>query len=175
MEEKATAYEYRNAALRELGFSSYKEYLASEYWQKVKEYFPPCDQVCLMCLGTAQVLHHVRYDSWTLMGIHLECLAPLCHSCHADIELKEDKKCTLQEANVKLFSCIYKNMKSSDYVKEWFSKYTKRPRLNDAKSRKRVGVDKRNKRSDANKSIAEPGSFYFKASNKKTRKRHGLF
>jgi hypothetical protein len=175
---KLTKYEYRNSALRELGFSSYKEYLQSEYWQRIKTQVPLDDWVCLMCLGKAQVLHHVRYDPWTLIGERLEYLAPLCHACHEVIEIDDGKKTTMEQANVELFAAIYRNLKTNPIVKKWFHNYTHRPRFRGRRggsSRKKAWQEKQEKERIENMPVAKPGSFYFKAAKKKTRKRHGLF
>lgn len=173
---KLTRYEYRNAALLELGFASYKEYLQSEYWHRIKEKLPLEEWVCLFCLGEAQVLHHVRYDSWTLIGEDLECLAPLCHACHEAIEIDEGKKTTMEQANTQLFAGIYRNCKTNPVVKKWLYNYTHRTRRQGTgSSRKKAWQEKREKKRIENMPVAKPGSFYFKATNKKTRKRHGLF
>jgi len=111
-----------------------------------------------------------------LIGESLECLAPLCHACHEAIEIDDGKKTTMNQANTQLFAGIYRNLKTNPIVKKWFQAYGRREkRGGDGGIYKNAVREKKNKQRVENMPVAKPGSFYFKAAKKKTRKRHGLF
>jgi len=84
-------YGARNKKLREMGFSSYKEYLASDYWKLIKEKWnerrkekPEVWGRC-HCCGSEEnlLLHHYKYGK--IKKIILSGFWPVCPSCHERI------------------------------------------------------------------------------------------
>lgn len=95
-------YRIRKFSLSEIGYASYQEYLASEDWKKIRkeklEKFP----VCLLCDKPSCQVHHLDYDSATLLGLEDRLLAALCDSCHEGIEFnhyKNGEKRTIENTN----------------------------------------------------------------------------
>ncbi len=77
-------YHYRKfkERLKILGFSSYQDYLNSNYWKDLKEKyrrsnFPKC---CLACQKKEFILHHRSYAR--IGREYLTDLIPLCRDCH---------------------------------------------------------------------------------------------
>lgn len=77
--------------LRELGFRSYAEYLASPLWRSIRQrVYEAKGRVCLACeINIAEDIHHDRYDRDTLMGRSLKHLRPLCRHCHEIVHGEE--------------------------------------------------------------------------------------
>lgn len=141
MDDKFLKYEVRNEALSQLGYSSYAEYLKSEDWKIIRASIMEEFKLCVLCDSPSQVVHHIKYDSATLLGLRKHCLIALCHKCHQLIEMNGKEKRTLEGANQILFAMIYKFKTNSSDV--WFKKYT------DAKkSEKKSGFNKNVSRSD---------------------------
>jgi hypothetical protein len=93
-------YATRDALLRSLGFRSYKAYLQSDEWRDIRARVFQEYSECICCDSKVEVVHHFRYDSATLLGIHLLHLAPLCHQCHQKIEILGDgEKASMAQAN----------------------------------------------------------------------------
>jgi len=99
-QKHAFRYAVRDEMLISFGFKTYKHYLKSEEWAAIRsEVFKEYPE-CICCDHATQVVHHVRYDSATLLGLHRLNLAPLCKACHERIEINEDgEKDSLARAN----------------------------------------------------------------------------
>lgn len=97
-------YAERDAALTELGFSNYSEYLNSELWKIVRRmaFSRKKNKKCKVCGQPTEVLHHTRYDVNTLRGRSLQNLMPLCRKHHEMIEKDGERKTALREANDRL-------------------------------------------------------------------------
>jgi 5-methylcytosine-specific restriction endonuclease McrA len=84
---KKDDYARRDILLLKMGFASYREYLASRMWRKIREavleQFPMC-QCCDSSFSTA--VHHVSYDFKTMKGRRRENLVAICDGCHLKIE-----------------------------------------------------------------------------------------
>jgi hypothetical protein len=98
-----TRYDRRNAILREMGFASYKAYLASELWRKIRRTVLCDGNACLVCGKQATQVHHTNYTLANLTGESLEFMVPVCRDCHEAIEFSDrGRKRTLKQANQKL-------------------------------------------------------------------------
>jgi hypothetical protein len=123
MQEKhALRYATRDELLRSFGFRSYKQYLKSDEWSKIRgEVFAEYSD-CICCEHKAQVVHHVRYDSATLLGVHRLHLAPLCHKCHEAIEIQDDgEKGSMARANTLMFEMA----RRKDAKQTWLQRFYK--------------------------------------------------
>ncbi len=114
-----TKYTYRNLYLSDLGYSSYKEYLKSDDWKKIRDRKLKKWPECILCGKKAEVVHHVKYDPAALLGLRAHVLASLCHRCHESIEIQDGAKCSLEAANRKLFIEARKN----SVGKAWCQRY----------------------------------------------------
>lgn len=89
----ANAYKKRNAVLREMGYASYKAYLASDLWKRIRErILSRDDHRCRVCNATATEVHHQKYTRIVLEGGYLLALYSLCRRCHENIEFKGGEK-----------------------------------------------------------------------------------
>lgn len=84
-------YQQRQEVLKKLGFSSYKDYLESHLWKRIRRAaFRLLGSRCSLCGGTANVIHHMTYDELVLLGKDISQLLPLCYICHNKLEIKSD-------------------------------------------------------------------------------------
>jgi len=79
-------YEKRNKLIRRLGWNSYKEYLKSDLWMRIRK-----DQLkrlpfCLACNGKATQVHHSEYTPANLLGHSPIGLISVCGDCHQRCE-----------------------------------------------------------------------------------------
>jgi len=99
-DDHAFVYKVRNELLKAFGYRSYKQYLKSDEWAAIRASVLARHAECICCSSKPEVVHHVRYDSATLLGVHTLNLAPLCMACHERIEVDEDgEKGSLARAN----------------------------------------------------------------------------
>lgn len=94
---KQIAFEYRqrNELLKEMGFSSYRDYLDSDLWREIKrkKLTKTVAVRCRICLrNNATTLHHTSYDQSVMTGEDLEPLVPICRWCHKAIEFDGERK-----------------------------------------------------------------------------------
>lgn len=85
----------RNRTVREIGFNSYEEYLASDLWASIRQKtFQVKGDDCYLCEGKANHVHHVGYGRAAMIGENLSPLIPLCKICHYKVEFdtKEGKR-----------------------------------------------------------------------------------
>lgn len=71
------------AALRRLGFASYRDYQRSEHWQTIRRLYrlTTLPQRC-PCGKRGRQLHHQHYDLLGQEWRDLSCLKLLCGGCH---------------------------------------------------------------------------------------------
>src|SRR4051812_23314103 len=102
-------YALRNALLKKLGYSSYREYLNGVLWAEIRDVVLDRDgSACVLCGALARVIHHIDYQESTLLGDSLEALVSLCHACHDRIELtRAGKKRTLVQAQLTYRALFY--------------------------------------------------------------------
>lgn len=80
----------RDQRLRQLGYSSYWQYIDSPAWRSVRAHYrnSGLPQDCKLCGATEKiVLHHRTYDR--VGEEELTDLAPLCFSCHSMVHQLE--------------------------------------------------------------------------------------
>lgn len=131
-EEKLKAgedYASRNHTLKELGFDSYKDYLKSRLWKKIRsKIMNRANYVCEICQSHATEVHHSRYHRNDLLGKTLKFLHPLCGDCHYNVEFKKGVKLSLKDATQKqngLKEKAEKQRKTDSYIEEeygWLDK-----------------------------------------------------
>ena len=85
-----TRYDRRNAVLAEMGFTSYRAYLASDLWKSIRQQvFDRDGGICRLCLKRkAKSVHHITYHEDTLRGETLDQLVSICGGCHLYSEFK---------------------------------------------------------------------------------------
>lgn len=88
--DKAPVVDYgrRDEILREMGYASYREYLASPLWAKIRRrVFGRDEGKCRLCGKRGEQVHHQSYDARTLKGKILKRLLLLCKACHEAVEV----------------------------------------------------------------------------------------
>ncbi len=83
------AYQRRDFRLREMGFSSYGQYLSSPIWYWIRQYV--LKGKCVRCKkNLATQLHHKNYKRDTLEGRDTTGLLPVCRDCHENAEVDDE-------------------------------------------------------------------------------------
>lgn len=97
---RGTSYESRELMLREIGFPSYRAYLASDLWRSIRErVFRAKGRKCHLCGKPATSVHHQRYHKNDLLGKRLGYVFPICTDCHEEVEFsRKGKKVDLATA-----------------------------------------------------------------------------
>jgi len=91
----------RNNCLLSLGFDSYRAYLSSPLWKRIRSRVL-CEKgnFCIRCGAETRLVHHSDYRIATLEGRDLSGLHPVCHGCHGFAEVAPSgEKRSLGEAN----------------------------------------------------------------------------
>ncbi len=102
---KMPEYAERDAQLARLGYKSYKAYLKSAVWEKIRRDQLNRKPECYGCGRKATQVHHKKYTYATLLGIGASFLnlRSVCAFCHFDSEyLLDGRKCALSKANERL-------------------------------------------------------------------------
>jgi hypothetical protein len=77
-------YHQREQQKKALAKGGYQKFLASEYWQQVREVVIQRDRCCQLCGSTNPLqVHHLSYEHYRDEMNHLEDLITLCNECHA--------------------------------------------------------------------------------------------
>ena len=101
-EEKLKAgedYASRNFTLKKLGFNTYKDYLKSPLWKRIRaKVLTHANYTCEICRSKANQVHHSRYHRNDLLGKTLKFLHALCEDCHYNVEFKKGEKLSLKNA-----------------------------------------------------------------------------
>jgi len=86
-------YLERNEILKEIGFNSYADYLASPLWESIKtKVQDKLGRGCICCRQPANAFHHRSYAKEVLTGENIsETILPLCRRCHRVIEFHSKK------------------------------------------------------------------------------------
>lgn len=83
-----------------MGFDSYKAYLASDLWKKIRSAQLAEHPNCFGCRRPANQVHHGKYTYCNLSGINRLHLISSCGGCHFRSEFTADgRKRTLSRAN----------------------------------------------------------------------------
>lgn len=97
------AYIKRNVRLRELGFASYADYLASDLWKSIRRrVFQRDNGRCYCCGGIASQAHHTNYKPGTLAGTSISGIRAICGTCHQWIEVDDQGKTTYRMVGQRL-------------------------------------------------------------------------
>lgn len=90
--KRANAYALRDQHLQDLGFRTYKAYLASDLWQFTRRQVLIRDgHLCQACgRPDSYQVHHQKYTRKVLLGKDLAHLVTLCGECHTHIERDDD-------------------------------------------------------------------------------------
>ena len=89
--QKFKQYRRREAAIRRLGFPTYRDYLASDLWREVRLRALRRDRFACRCCGDrATQVHHRKYEYRVMKGEVLGHLLSLCERCHKSIEFRDD-------------------------------------------------------------------------------------
>ena len=75
-------YADRKAFLAEIGFTSYRSYLASPLWKGIRDAVLAERPFCEFCGKRATQVHHSSYWPAVLRGEAPKALHPACASCH---------------------------------------------------------------------------------------------
>lgn len=84
----------RQKVLKQLGFATYGDYLASPLWKGIRiRVLARARYACQICskpgrYHRAVEIHHQSYDLDTMQGTTLDYLVALCHRCHRRLEFK---------------------------------------------------------------------------------------
>jgi len=85
-------YLVRDQSLKQMGFSTYDDYLESSLWKRIRSGKLKKHNTCFCCKNKATCVHHMCYDILTLKGKSDHKLLTMCESCHLDIEFTENGK-----------------------------------------------------------------------------------
>ncbi len=93
----------RDESLKELGFSSYSDYLESPMWKAIQvRALERAKGKCACCGDRATQVHHRAYDVATMRGAVPKNLVALCRVCHRAIEFGKTNKLGTETANERL-------------------------------------------------------------------------
>ncbi len=133
-----TQYNYRNSILKEMGFSTYEEYLNSDHWRQIraKAAQNPHYKKCNICGSSKNLnLHHTRYTR--INGTTLANLVMLCREHHIIThQLAATKGYSLKHA-VKKARQLWKKENSPPKKPDRGEKETQKAKLELARSAKR--------------------------------------
>lgn len=79
-------YQQRDEVLLDLGFESYKAYLASDLWIGIRRIVMEENPNCAICLRKSTQVHHMSYVRDVLVGTNRTELKAVCFGCHRKIE-----------------------------------------------------------------------------------------
>lgn len=104
-----SSYRERDDILREMGFSSYDEYTASDWWKIIREEVLKRDVYrCRVrrCSRTATLVQHFTYTRNTMIGSAPFNLISLCGKCHREMEFDGDHKRPLGETQKRTLEMV---------------------------------------------------------------------
>jgi len=100
-QQSGTTYASRDYLLPQLGFKTYRDYLASDLWHKIQaRVYSARGKKCYLCGRDATELHHMRYHKDDLLGKNIKFIVPICHECHIYIEFNDGQKRSLSDVNI---------------------------------------------------------------------------
>jgi hypothetical protein len=112
-------YASRNAILKEMGYASYKAYLASPLWKSIRaRVLRRFGGKCRGCGRRANQVHHHHYPLEVLSGRSIEGLSAVCGNCHEGIEFHQEVKLDLRHANKRLKSQVKEGRAETVAIKE---------------------------------------------------------
>lgn len=120
-QQTLTCYVERKGSLQEIGYANYHEYLQSEEWRRVRKETLESRSGCALCTKKADQVHHLSYDTRTLLGQKPYHLVSLCGECHKWIEYDGERKLTVDQANKRLMQLA----RLTDSGIAWMNEYRK--------------------------------------------------
>ncbi len=165
-EKHAFVYSVRNELLIAFGYRTYKQYLKSDEWAQIRGRVFAEYSHCICCDHAAEVVHHVRYDSATILGLHIANLAPLCSACHERMEIDQNgDKASLSRANTMMFDLARKKDKKQKWLTEFYRgrKESKPHRSVDCRERRKAVQRQRDQREQEEAPRDYSGVFWIRA------------
>ena len=102
-EAEKREYAERAKSLKEMGYTSYSDYLESPLWRSIRARALRPGAWCVSCGCKATQVHHTRYARVDLDGTCLQHLLPVCGPCHRRAEFStKGEKLGPQRATAKL-------------------------------------------------------------------------
>lgn len=95
-------YVERDRLVRELGLPSYRIYLQSELWAKIRKRVLKKKPRCNFCDARATQVHHSRYTAENLRGDCLRGLWSTCADCHELMHLNNGQMIDFGETHSRL-------------------------------------------------------------------------
>lgn len=86
MNRLGKVYGQRPKLLKEMGYSSYDEYLSSEQWAVIRREVLERQPNCELCFQIATQVHHASYTRESLRKSKSKLLVSICRPCHYYIE-----------------------------------------------------------------------------------------
>jgi len=107
-------YGGRNRLLQQLGWTSYREYLDSPLWEKIRSRVLARGS-CVLCGRPPSQVHHLRYTKDALRGRDDSQLVAICRGCHFTIEFRQRdrEKLSPRQVRAKLNGLITKRRKAT--------------------------------------------------------------
>jgi hypothetical protein len=104
IERRIRQYRERNRIVRSMGYATYAAYLKSDLWAEIRGRILTKSNVCFLCDGVANQVHHLRYTKKVMEGREDRRLVPICGRCHKRIEFRDDdnEKLNVTQATAKL-------------------------------------------------------------------------
>ena len=105
----------RSEVLKELGFHSMTNYLASPLWQRIEARAFLCHGPnCRLCGAIAEVIHHLGYGRAVMLGRSFHQLAPLCLECSQLVTVRKGRKLTPNQSHtayIRLWKVVKRKIK----------------------------------------------------------------
>lgn len=97
-------YKARDLILKDLGYSSYQEYLKSPKWELIRRLALERDgYICRACRKNAATeVHHFAYTRPIMLGIDIWGVAAVCHGCHENGSVLDGKVVQPSSANARM-------------------------------------------------------------------------
>ena len=104
-------YQERDLLLKELGYGSYADYLASELWKQIRRRVLGAHRgKCGLCGGRANQVHHLTYSREAMLGKGILHYCPVCEHCHKKHEFCGDRKVSLAECNASMRAAFFRRI-----------------------------------------------------------------
>jgi hypothetical protein len=99
-----SGYQQLRESLDLLGFATYRDYLSSPLWKRIRErVLKRAKGKCQVCrVDDATQVHHREYDVGVMSGKTLAGLVACCATCHVVSEFSDGDKVDLAMANLRM-------------------------------------------------------------------------
>lgn len=175
-------YVRRNEILKGLGYSSYRQYLASDVWRKIRSDVLSATKSCWCCRSKpATQVHHTEYTLENLSGATTSGLVGMCGGCHygsefsakygkVDLPYANKRASKIRKRNIRRI-CFRINQEYRDIADRYYS--IKRTMLK-CPERSAMMVEMRRKRRAIEKTVAaglSEGTIQVSYSGKRSKRR----